>query len=219
MLAFHEAVRPLFPERKVIHTFEAKFEKKGGQPAASTAKHEAIGYQLWSADRRRVIQVRKNGFACSVLAPYESWERLVALTQQHFTAFADAIRPERITRVAVRYINRIDLPIPTEGGELRFEDYLRTFPQISPSLPQVVSDMLMRVVLPRREDNATAIITEALERPDLNRRVVPVILDLDIFSEGDFTRETAWNSLERLRAVKNDIFFGCLTPRALELFQ
>ncbi|MBK7863958.1 MAG: TIGR04255 family protein [Archangiaceae bacterium] len=219
LLPLSALIQAQFPERRTMHTLQATIKQEKGQPASSTSKHEEIGYQFWSSDKRRVVQLRKNGLSFSVLKPYGRWEALEAQAADVFDAVKAVRKFDHVSRVAVRYVNRIELPLPPSGTELRFEDYLRTHPEVSSGLPQTVSEMFMRVVLPRPEAESTVIITEALEAPDLARKVLPVLLDIDVFSVGQFSGDAAWARLERMRPIKNEVFFACLTPKALELLK
>jgi uncharacterized protein (TIGR04255 family) len=95
-----------------------------------------------------------------------------------------------------------------------------TFPAIGPSLPQGIAGMYWRVVLP--QPPATIVVTQALDQAVMAEKViVPVILDIDVFVEGKVfasTGEELWEQLDQLRELKNRVFFGSLTPKALELF-
>jgi uncharacterized protein (TIGR04255 family) len=53
-----------------------------------------------------------------------------------------------ITRLVVRYINKIDIPLPV--GDLK--EYLRTFPEVSSDLPQGLSGYFLQLQIPQ-EDN------------------------------------------------------------------
>ena len=68
-------------------------------------------------------------------------------------------RPNRLKRLALRYINRIEIPLPIRD----FKDYLLTIPEIAPGLPQALSNFIMRLVIPNPEMEATAVINVIME--------------------------------------------------------
>jgi uncharacterized protein (TIGR04255 family) len=73
-----------------------------------------------------------DGFAMSRLAPYENWNAVRDEARRLWDIYRSIAKPSKLIRLAVRYINRIDMPLPL--GD--FKDYLRTVPDVSPDLPQ-----------------------------------------------------------------------------------
>ena len=69
--------------------------------------------------------------------------------------------PEAIERLAVRYINRIDVPSP--GIDLK--QYFRTSPEISPDLPQELSGYFMQLTLPQPDLGGAVLINQAIIPP------------------------------------------------------
>ena len=124
--------------------------------------------------------------------------------------------PVQITRVALRYINRIEIPLPFRD----FKDYILTTPEIAPGLPQGLARFFMQLAIPIAEIPAVAIITETME-PVTETKRLPFILDIDVFREAAFDVEgkEAWEMLEKLHDIKNDVFFNSITPKAKELFR
>ena len=78
--------------------------------------------------------------------------------------------------------------------------------------------MYSRLVLP--DPPATIVVTQAFDQ--MTPSILPLILDIDVFVEGkSFAADgdEVWEQLDQLRDFKNRIFFGSLTPKALELFR
>jgi len=73
-------------------------------------------------DGRQVVQVRRDGFTFSRLSPYQTWEDLRTEARRLWGALSFGGEAIQMTRVAVRYINQIDIPLPMDD----FADYLRT---------------------------------------------------------------------------------------------
>lgn len=78
----------------------------------------------------------------------------------------------------------------------------------------------MQIVIQNPEMQATAIITQTMEKPAENRRL-PLILDIDVFKETVYVdnKEEIWNDFEKLRIFKNEIFFNSITEKTKELFK
>ena len=149
-----------------------------------------------------------------MLKPYETWERFRDEARRLWGKYREVTSPE-ITRVALRYINKMEFPLPVKD----FGNYLAAPPTVPAGLSQGVSSFLTRVVIHEPEIGAAGIITQALEQI-INPNVLTIILDIDVFkqkSEG-ITEEEAWQTLEKLRHFKNKIFFESITEKARELF-
>ncbi len=205
--AFREAVAPELGG-EVHEMLELQFRGKGtSPPEALPAKVK--GFQLWSKDKLRVVHVREDGFSVSQLPPYKSWPELRTFAKDAFTRFVSIVRPERVSRCALRYINEISLP---EGSVPA--DYLRTLPTVAPSLPQAPVGFLIRLELPM--PSSRVLLTEVFDAVGQK-----LVLDIDTFREEEFAANDAavWAALDSLRDVKNDVFFGCITDKAKEAFQ
>lgn len=88
-----------------------------------------------------------------------------------------------------------------------------------PEFPQTVSGFLQRFMVYDQDSGATAILTQALESFSISFPV-PVILDIDVFREMQFSLDggEVWEYLDELRGLKNRFFFGALTEEAMELY-
>lgn len=212
--SIHKLISGEYPGRQERRSWESKFEVKKGELLPPQQKFRGVdGYRYISEDEKQVIQARLNGFSFSRLRPYQTWERLRDEAFRHWKRYVEIAHPETITRVALRYINRLEIALPIE----LFEDWLTAPPIIPESLPQAVSSFLTRIVI-RKEPIGNAIITQALEAEKDN--MLPIILDVDVFEQREFPVEgkEAWEKLEELHIFKNEIFFGSITQKTMELY-
>jgi len=208
-------LKPRYPVRHNIDLMQGQFTvaPEPAAPAATTSRTK-VGYSFQSEDKKFVAQLRINGFTFSRLQPYEHWESIRDEAHNIWNLYRGVAKPTKVLRVAVRYINRIDVPLP--GIELG--DYLRTFPEISPVLPQVVQNYLMQMIIPLDEVTLSLIqSTVPAPRPE----TTSINLDIDLFKESatDFdSDEKIWHYLEYLRVKKNEVFEGCITDAARAVF-
>ena len=95
-----------------------------------------------------------------------------------------------------------------------------TPPEVPEKLPQGLSSFLTRVVIPIPSLGATAIIIQALEGIS-DPSIIPIILDIDVFKEAQFDAngKDAWETIDKLRDLKNEMFFQSITEKTVELFQ
>lgn len=149
-----------------------------------------------------------DGFTFSRLHPYITWKQLRDEAYRLWKIYTDITSPELINRVAVRYINNLNIPMPI--GD--FGDYLTAPPIVPEKLPQGISSFFSRIVLPKPSINSFAIITQALETIIDSSKSLPIILDIDAIhlNPDDLSEKEAWNKLEELRHYKNEIFFNSM---------
>jgi len=202
-----------FPSRLGRLGFVAQIGlSQDAEPRVSATMAEPNAIIMRSAEEGWVAQFGLDGMTVSRLQPYTGWTELRSKAMALWGAYRAAARPERIVRVAVRFINRIPIP-PGEPIEGTFST---TF-LIAPGLPQTVAGFLLRMVVTFEAHDAAAIVTQSLEDaggPDC-------MFDLDTFSviPDGFSEADLWEKLDTLRGIKNDLFFGSLTPQALRRFQ
>ncbi len=208
-----------FPIKKtqIAHEYAVKVTDTAGG-AESHTKSEILGYVRFTENRDKAVQLRVDGFAFSKLKPYESWSALRDEAREHWETYRGELGPSRIARLAVRYINRIELSLPIT----KFQDYVLTGPQIADDVPQGLAEFFFRVVVPNPDDEQMrAIITSTMEKLEQDNKVLPYIFDIDAFMPVDFdpTDEEVWSAFDRLRDYKNLIFFNSTTEKAKEMFR
>lgn len=214
--SFHDAIRDEYPVKqpKVKWHGEMRFEQEAVQQAVP---HAFQGFVFRSHDSRRLVQARQNGYTFNWLKPYETWEVFCDQARAHWGRYRDTFRPDTVTRLGLRYINRIELPIPFND----FREFVKTAPDIADGIPQGVSGLFLRLEIPDPKRGLMAIVTETLEPmvDDSNR--IPLIFDIDVFQAGGFEPSSAaiWEMLDRMREYKNEIFFASMTDRAKEMFR
>lgn len=213
--SIHESIRTDYPKSKERKRFEGFIELSDEQVKQEGAFKGIDGYLYSSEDDKQTVQARLDGFTFNRVKPYGKWEDLRDEAKKLWEVYERAIRPELITRVALRYINQLEIPLPISD----FADYLVSPPVVPQGLPQGVSSFLTRIVLKEPATDATVIIHQALESV-LPSGIAPIILDIDVFRQitSGLEQNEAWTLLEQMRHVKNKVFFESVTEKTLELF-
>lgn len=172
------------------------------------------GYHFLSRDGRQLFQARLDGYTFNRLRPYQSWRSMVNQARRHWEGYCEATSPLEVTRLALRFINRI--PIPVSLGD--FKEYVLTAPEIAPALPQGLAGFLLRLIVPMGEFGCVATITETMEQP--REGLIPLILDIDVYREAQLRPDSPeiWATFDQLRKAKNQVFFRTITEKAKELF-
>ncbi len=208
----HTFISDQFPTKEPIHTGSLMFQS--GPSIKIDASREHSGFLYRSKDGLRILQTKLNGFTFNRLAPYNTWEEFSADARQLWEIYKRVCKPSSVTRAAVRFINRLDLP----GPIVDFKDYLRTVPEVAPGLPQGLSTFFMQLQIPQEDLNCMLIINEAFT-PSISPELVSVLLDFDLFREQvwQIDDEDIWHFLEKLRQRKNIVFEASITDKTREL--
>lgn len=214
---FHEKVKERFPEKQQRIQLQAGLKVSSeGTAAALPTSGGVDGYLFKSTHEKKIVQARLDGFTFNKLKPYKTWEMFRDEARELWDLYFQTTNPVRITRIALRYVNRIEIPLPMKD----FKEYILTTPEIAPKLPQVLNQFFMQLVIPNPDIQSTAIINQTMENPTENQRL-PLIFDIDVFQNRTYIENKVemWDEFEKLRIFKNEIFFNSITDKAKELFQ
>jgi uncharacterized protein (TIGR04255 family) len=206
-----------FPEVEEYRGLQATFGMIQGRGQPPVVQDLGLqGYFFKTSDEKTIAQFRVDGFTFNRLRPYTSWTELFPQALDLWYLYSKVSRPEVITRLAVRYINRIALP----AGAITFETYLRAAPVIPPELPQSISSFLTRVTIADPQIDIAAHVAQALEANAPEQHLI-VILDIDTYKQSEFAIDDPMieQTLQQLRGFKNRIFFNSLTEETLRQFE
>ncbi len=218
LASFQERLGGRYPTKEVRMVWSGQVEMKPADtPQITTTSGGPTGYIFRSTDNKQAVQALRQGFTFSRFKPYQDWDTFSREARDLWSRYATLAKPEKVTRIGLRYINRLDLPLPFND----FKEYLLTVPEIAPGLPQGLASFFFRVVIPVDKAEAFAIITETIVEGEESKGVVPVILDIDVFRTGTFpiVADKLWPVFDRLRELKNDLFFKTLTDKGKDLFK
>lgn len=217
LVQFGERIKSSYPTVKELREFQAHVAVAPNQATAQSFAPSHVGYRYEKPSPPFVVHARPNELLVSRLKPYDRWENLLSETRSLWAEYYAICKPEAITRVATRFINRIELPM--DG--LDFDDYLAAAPIIPKGLPQTFEGFLTRIVVPHVETGAHIAMSQILDAANPQTRTLPVIIDIDVFKELDLPCDSTvlWEILANMRDVKNHAFFDSVTPKCLELFK
>lgn len=225
LLLFQEKVGQEYPGIRQQLEFSSNFEIEAKLPpiikALSTNK--STGYLFISNDEKRFAQVQLDGFTFSRIKPYETWEIFYKEAYKLWQFYVEVTTPKEVTRVALRYVNRISIPFKER---VNLQDYIKTFPEIPETLPVTMIDYFMRLVVIHPDyTQIIGIISQTIEKnsePVVEEADIPLIFDIDVFQETSLTPDDPeiTNIFEnKLRRFKNEIFCKSITENTYKLFQ
>lgn len=195
--------------------FTLTVNNEAGETKVDPSTNSRVGKRIDFPDTRQVLQVQRTGFTFSQLEPYGSWAQVVEDARRMWATLSSNLSDLRVSRVAIRYINVIDLPIPFAD----FSEYLTAAPQVPPGLPQGLSQFLIRTVSPVESD--LVVVTQSLNQGEIHADRARVVLDIDVSCADidQLTNTTLVQTLDRLRDRKNAVFFSYLTEKTLEMYK
>jgi len=170
--------------------------------------------QLPTGDGRRLVSLRRNTLAISVLRPYDGWPNFKPRIESVLDAFFDAISQFTVTRIGVKYVNRIIVPMagahparvltapPSEDKIL--DACLTNFTQFAEFV---------------RTDKVKVLLTQATLQPVAQDKT-EILLDVDTIWDHQplSDRNEIFNMVEKLHEVEGATFERLITDEARRLF-
>ena len=135
-------------EGEYVFSGEMRLEEDTNQTLLTETMNRHNGFRFTSRDKRRVFYARLGGFAFSVRAPYDRWEQFRDEARHLWDLYRSATEVEGVTRVAVRYINHLDIAsYAPDPSRVEFEDFLRVYPELPRDWPggDLISNFFMQL--------------------------------------------------------------------------
>jgi uncharacterized protein (TIGR04255 family) len=212
-----DEMTPQYPTMDEQQTFEAAITMgPGTSPAAQTGKPTINGYIFKSADGLTIAQFRRDGFTLNRLRPYTSWADLLPEVLRLWHRYEEIARPIALARLAVRYINQLELDFP-----VALNSVLVAPPPLPEGITDPVESFLTRVVVHSSELGVAAIVTQATQ-PAVKPNMGIIILDIDAFhapASGAVQSAEVEPVLGALHQMKNRLFFGSLTESFVRRYE
>ena len=203
-----------FPVKEEEVRIEAKMEI-GARKV--DVQERFAGFKLSLSDRTRIVIARTESIAFAELAPYSGWENFSQYAQSSWKAWRKTLGPQKLTRLGLKYINRIDIPVPP-SEPVDAERYVTILPRV-PDFGGVdaLYTMQVRTSIPSHTLNVT-INTSIVHSPVPNNTSILLDIDLDRQQDVPQRKKLLWTTMASMRIVKNAVFKACVKDAARELF-
>jgi uncharacterized protein (TIGR04255 family) len=173
-----------------------------------------LGYIFSNIQGNRKVQFRLDGYSFNMLRPYSNWEDFSKSAFNHLQKYISVAKPLAITRIGLRYINRIDLPSENQA----FKNYIKYLPTVPAELPNKFEKYFLQMQIPSDDGLSKAVISQTFQ-PDQNGRI-PFIIDIDVFQEDRIkASDSLIERFNNLRNLKNKIFEDLVTDDCKQLFK
>ena len=206
-----------YPNRRSQFVQEAIIETKANETPQMSVRQGVQSLLFLTADEKQLVQVRMQGFSFNRLAPYTSLDAYLSEIKRTWDLFNGIVSPVQIRAVRLRYVNRILLP--SDPGNVRLEDYLKTGPRLPDEENLTLAGFFNQhaVVEPATGNQANIVMAS---QPRENGQL-PLIFDISVARTGPAEpADWPWISdgIASLRRLKNRIFRNTLTNKCLNLF-
>ena len=139
--SLHAEIAGDYPEILERRRWRSKIEfTNSEQKPPSNEDLGVSGYLIKSADGARAVQFRLDGFTFSQLRPYSKWEESRDEAKRLWAIYK-SVGVTRITRVATRFINTIDIPQPDAAG---IESFIIGLPPV-PAMDLALHSFMNRI--------------------------------------------------------------------------
>lgn len=136
-----------------------------------------LGYIFSNIQGNRKVQFRLDGYSFNMLRPYSNWDEFSSTAFVYLKKYLTLAKPLAITRIGLRFINRIDLPFENQ----EFENYIKYLPPVPAGLPKKFEKYFLQMQIPSEDNLSKAVISQTFEQQKNGQ--VPFIIDIDVFQE------------------------------------
>ncbi|MBK5247293.1 MAG: TIGR04255 family protein [Peptostreptococcaceae bacterium] len=171
-------------------------------------------YVYLSVDQKIKLEISENTITYIDERPYQGWDNFKESTMQSLSALTDILSNIEIVRTSIRFINRFSFPNFDNP-----QDYFRTLISSSEDnqLPFALRQYGFRLLLDVPDSDIYSIVNQNVENASANSFIYTFDIDVLDIQHLIFDKKTLAENMETLRAVKNEIFFGNVTQKTLDL--
>lgn len=212
-----KALAPEFTEADSKHSYQAEVELGAGVVNVAHKAEDSgwVGLRARMADQSRVTQFLRDSFIYSQLPPYQTWQSFLATGLKYWSVHKQLANPEEITRIGLRYINRLCVP----EAQIRIEDYLVGAPKEPKGLDFPMVGFFHRDIYRMPVKDFQIQITKTVRSE--GELAIALLVDIDVSLSKVLSADTKFleEALEEMRWLKNAAFFGSITETALNLIK
>lgn len=205
-----------YSQHEEVKNISLKVELSHEGRANADDTQVTIGHRRSNKDADELLVLWPSEFVVSQLAPYPGWEAFIARFERDWKTWKQVTGFRQVSRIGVRFINRIDIPLI--DNEIEHEKYLNVYTQL-PSLISSVGNYGVQMATFIDDINCTFKLNSGTVRAPI-LSYGSFLLDLDFGRMSDVPQSDAdiLALLNQIRVKKNEVFESCITNRARKLF-
>ena len=200
---------PDYPKHDMVQETEVQLSPKRTKVIKDLVH---VGLKFQSEDSFYVVQFNKDSFVFSRLKPYENWKKFSQEALRLWKIYCELLKPTEIGRIGLRFINRLAVE---QEQKVELADYYKRPPRPIEGLNWPLSGYLHRDVLQVLGTPYSVNVIKTVQR---TQQEAGLLLDIDVFmgKRLSFNELRISEHMNKMRWVKNKVFFSSLTEKALE---
>ncbi|MFN8632366.1 MAG: TIGR04255 family protein [Chloroflexota bacterium] len=152
--SFYGRVENRFPKEQQQE--QVAFEVSLGPGVANARMGSSGGRAVFkSEDETQLVQVGPDALVVNQLQPYPHFEAWRDVLLEMLAIYREVARPKAVSRLGMRYINRIEI----EQVYLQMEELFRVYPEMPEEIGLAHGDFLIRLQLPAKVQGHTVLLT------------------------------------------------------------
>lgn len=170
-------------------------------------------YQFFSADQKDKLDISTDGITYTSESVYTGWNNFKQTVIKYLDFFKPILESITIRRTSIRFINQFEFS--------EFEDPTEYFNTVISSTKE---DILLPFPLMKYGFRLTLDVKEGVysiinQNVDKKTDKFIYVFDIDVLNRNNllYTSDAMGNTLDELRNIKNEIFFGNITKKTLAL--
>ena len=192
---------------------EAAFQAGSSRPPNVAIREGIARIQLVDSGGQHLISIGSDTISVNTLRPYDGWELFRPRIKTALSAYFQVVQPAAVSRVGVRYINKIMV----SGKDINIGTYFRYVLPTAPELPGKIDGYFSRVEY-IYDDAIKLLLTQATV--DVPEGETAFVADLDVIWESG--EETDLDNImavvDKLHTREGEAFEAIITDAARELF-
>lgn len=218
--SIREKLSANYPVQQPVENLSVRFHidaDKDNKKTANTQVDSETTYRLVTPNMSELVVLFPQAIVVSQTAPYPGWDYFYNRFIRDWKMVRRVLGFKLISRIGVRYINRID--IPSEDGFVNHERYLNLYPRVTDEYgPLNAYAMQVEIFM---EDLQCKLMLNSAVVPSPLLHTASFLIDQDISREGQVPQkdEEIFALVNQIRVRKNHVFESCVTDAARSLFK
>ncbi|MDR2690715.1 MAG: TIGR04255 family protein [Dysgonamonadaceae bacterium] len=171
-------------------------------------------YTYFSKDHKQNLIIEETSITYTDENKYTGWENFKQKSLDSIEMFHEILNQSTIKRISIRFVNRFSLEYLSDP----LEYFTTTISSAKPDglpYPLVEYAFKLKTIIP--DTNIYSYINQTTV--PVNEKQTDYIFDIDILELTDllFDKDLISDKMEKLREIKNNLFFNSLTQKAINL--
>ena len=186
----------------------------GVSKITGTSDAKIGSYLYCTVDQKIKLEISEGTVTYIDERPYQGWGNFKDSTLKAISSLADILNNTEVSRTSIRFINRFSFDNFDNP-----QDYFKTLISSSEDnqLPYPIRQYGFRLIMDIPETDIYSIVNQNVVNERANSFIYTFDIDVLDRQQLIFNKETLAENIESLREVKNDIFFGNVTQKTLDL--